>query len=311
MNQDFWRYLPSEIFINILSRLSLGNITTCKCVCKPWLNMIESEDFIKLDLSESSPVLVVSIRGIDSNWFNVFKLDVSIPVTASNWLNFFQLEAKHKHKQDPITKFDFPHASSIFGSANGLLLLKNLISNPSSDQLYVCNPITREFLELHAPCLRDVDGYGLGVSKISGQHKVVLLNPVYGCHVLTLETGSSWKPVFFLYECCCDSPIGAFVNGKLYWIVTKLWVDIHCICCFDVERERFSTFDVPVDAKRRDCIKWRLYALGDSLCFCDDEPYEKEIWKYEHVERCWSKIPFIVERPYSGLCFIFNKPPPF
>ncbi|KAG6417681.1 hypothetical protein SASPL_119868 [Salvia splendens] len=207
---------------------------------------------------------------------------------------------KHKHKQDPITKFDFSHASSILGSANGLLL-KNPKRNPSSDPLYVCNPTTREFLELHAPYLRDLDCYGLGVSKISGQHKVVLLNCRYRSFRLILERGSSWRRVFPPLFDWCYSSVGVFVNGKLYWLITKWKEKIPCICCFDIETEHFSTFVAPVDAKRRDRIKWRLYALGDSLCFCNDEPYDKEIWKSEHVKRRWSKIPFIVDRPYLGL----------
>ncbi|KAL1557352.1 F-box protein-like protein isoform X2 [Salvia divinorum] len=178
MRQDLFGYLPSEIVTDILLRLSLKSIATCKRVCKPWLDLIESDAFLKSHLSTSAPALVVSMPAADSNWFSVFKL-----------------EDECERKQDPITKFDFPHASTIQGSANGMLLLKN----PFIDRLYVCNPITREFVELHGRFTRPLrlgDGYGFGASKISGQHKVVYLNPIYDeCHVYTLETGSSWRRI--------------------------------------------------------------------------------------------------------------------
>ncbi|XP_041990548.1 putative F-box protein At3g16210 [Salvia splendens] len=206
MKQDLFRYLPSEIFIDILLRLSLENISTCKCVCKPWLNLIESDTFLKFNLSKFSPALAVSIVGTDSNWFNVFKLED-------------EHEPKHKHKKDPIIKFNFPQASTIQGSVNGLLLLKN----PFRSHLYVCNPTTREFVELSGRLTRPrADCYGFGVSRISGQHKIVYFNPKYdGCHVYTLEAGSSWRCVEVTspsFDCCHNSN-GAFVSGNLHWYI--------------------------------------------------------------------------------------------
>ncbi|KAL1557480.1 putative F-box protein [Salvia divinorum] len=114
MKQDLFRYLPSEIFTDILLRLSLRTIATCKCVCKPWRDLIESDAFLEPHLSKSAPALAISTPATESNWFTIFNLD---------------------DEHDLITKFDFPEASTVRGSANGLLLLKN----PSVDRrLYVC-----------------------------------------------------------------------------------------------------------------------------------------------------------------------------
>ncbi|XP_047943211.1 putative F-box protein At3g52320 [Salvia hispanica] len=231
MKQNFFKYLPSEILTDILLRLPLDDIATCKCVCKPWLNLIETDYFNKSHLSKSSPALVVSMLTTNSNWFNVFKLNEKLT---------------HKHKQYSINMFDFPQATKIQGSANGLLLLKN----PFRNHLYVCNPITREFVELSGRLTRPrEDCYGIGVSRISGQHKVVYFNSKYGeCHVYTLESGSTWRRVKGAIPSSdrCLSSVGAFASGNLYWLVSNGWKKFPYVCCFDLETECFSTFPVPL-----------------------------------------------------------------
>ncbi|XP_047938437.1 uncharacterized protein LOC125186146 [Salvia hispanica] len=226
-----------------------------------------------------------------------------MPATDSNWFNVFELEDKHKHrhrhkhKQDPITKFDFPQASRIEGSANGLLLLKN----PFIDHLYICNPITREFVELHGRLthpLRLGDCYGFGVSKLSGQHKIVYINPRYsGCHIYTLGTGSLWRRVKAaapLFRRSFNSA-GVLVNGNLHWPVTNdNWFPY--ICCFDLETESFSTFSAPVKS-----LCGMLFTLGGCLCFSDDVPCsdDNKLWllkEYEQVEKVWCKVHCIVRR---------------
>ncbi|XP_047961985.1 F-box protein At5g65850-like [Salvia hispanica] len=177
-------YLPLDIITNILLRLSPQSIATCKCICKPWLNLIESDAFVESHLSKSAPVLAVSITKWDSNWFSVFELEDELDPFS----NRFDVCAKH----GPITKFDFRRESTILCAAKCLLLLKNAFMD---DHLYVCNPITREFVELCGPVIRKGDRFGFGVSKISGQHKVVYHSPESGFHVYTLKAGSLWRAV--------------------------------------------------------------------------------------------------------------------
>ncbi|XP_047959886.1 uncharacterized protein LOC125205113 [Salvia hispanica] len=45
MERIFFRNLPSEIITEILSRLPLRSIALSKCVCKRWLNLLDSDDF--------------------------------------------------------------------------------------------------------------------------------------------------------------------------------------------------------------------------------------------------------------------------
>ncbi|KAL1557479.1 F-box protein-like protein [Salvia divinorum] len=280
--------LPSEIIADILLRLPLESVATCKCVCKPWLDVIETDDFVTSHLSKSAPALAVSMPTEYSNWFNVFKLED---------------EPEHEHEHVPITKFDFPQASTIQGSVDGLLLLKN----PFIDHLYICNPVTREFVELRG--LRTLprgDCYGFGVGKISGQHKVVYLNPKSGCHVYTLETGYPWRRVeaalsFDNYYNFCFSSAGVYFNGNLHWLVSNGRTSLY-ICCFDVETECFSTFSTPVES-----FMGKLHTLGDCLSFCDIEPHGdgNVIWllkECESGEKCWREVHAISRKEsYYGI----------
>ncbi|XP_042067381.1 jacalin-related lectin 38-like [Salvia splendens] len=57
MKPCFFTNLPSEIIPNILSRLSVRSIAISKCVCKAWLNLLVTDDFIDSHLSKSAPSL--------------------------------------------------------------------------------------------------------------------------------------------------------------------------------------------------------------------------------------------------------------
>ena len=294
MERDFLRYLPLEIAMNILLRLPFKIIGTCKCVCKSWLDLIESDYFGQ----SAAPALAVTIPVKEkSPIWPKFE-------PCSQWINVLKLEDNH----DPITKFELPRASAIHGSVNGLLLLKNIYR----ENLYVCNPITREFVDLdeRIPCCHQIgDCFGFGVSKVSGKYKVVYHNTKYGFHVYTLETGSSWRPaevVAPLFDCFYHS-IGALCSGNLHWLVS--W-EIPYVCCFDLETERFSTFSAPATSTKHSRIAQKLYTLGDRLCFLDSVECDNVIWllkDYEQPEKCWSKVLLIKKEPYHSLYYVLMK----
>lgn len=151
-----------------------------------------------------------------------------MPERDSNWCAVFEFENgldldSHDHHYNQITKFDFPHRATIEGSANGLLFLHDEVN---VDALYVCNPISCEYIQLHRPesfVHSQPHGvtYGFGASNVTGQHKVVRINPNSYCHVYTLGT-ESWRrcaeaSASFDYGFCTS---GAFVNGNLHWLVS-------------------------------------------------------------------------------------------
>ncbi|KAL1560034.1 F-box protein CPR1-like [Salvia divinorum] len=111
MKPSLFTNLPSEIIPNILSRLSVRSIAISKCVCKAWLDLLVTRDFINSHLSKSAPALAVMMPMADASRCKVFELEDELDLC---------------HGYAPLTKFDFPYEATIEGSANGLLFLHNL-----------------------------------------------------------------------------------------------------------------------------------------------------------------------------------------
>ncbi|KAL1557570.1 F-box protein-like protein isoform X2 [Salvia divinorum] len=57
MGEDFFKCLPSEIAVNIFSRLHTRDAMACKCVCKPWLGLLATPEFVNPHMSRSVPAI--------------------------------------------------------------------------------------------------------------------------------------------------------------------------------------------------------------------------------------------------------------
>lgn len=182
---------------------------------------------------------------------------------------------RHDLHYIPVTEFNcapFISPSSLFltiveGSVDGLLLLRAEL-----DALYICNLITREYFKLSnegfvrsfatsakAKC-------GFGVSKMTGQYKVVRIyldgtcwsNVKFVCQVYTLGMGT-WRSITPLAPVRYPIGNGAFVNGSLHWLVQD--VELKDSNCFDVETESFSTFSHPPPSRIK--VSRCLVVLGE------------------------------------------------
>ncbi|KAL1557562.1 F-box protein CPR1-like [Salvia divinorum] len=70
MGEDFFKCLPPEIEVNILSRLPTRAATVCKCVCKSWLVLLATPEFVNSHMSRSVPGLAVET---DPKSYEVFE----------------------------------------------------------------------------------------------------------------------------------------------------------------------------------------------------------------------------------------------
>ncbi|CAA0809805.1 Unknown protein [Striga hermonthica] len=283
------QHLPQEITINILSRLPIKTIITCKLVCKSWLELLETREFVDFHLSKSLPGLIV------------FKT-----TRSSKILEFFELNDEpnlehHNVHYNPVTEFDhdlfLSRSTCIQGSANGLLFLREVNAQPNV--LHICNPITREFIELESQekfvySYPTIVTYGFGVSRTTGQYKVVRVfhectrddntNELLGipkseCHVYTLGT-RSWRKIAHDHaklEYSCRST-GAFSNGNLHW---RRWLG-------------------------------DLYVLSGCLCICDNASEDEiVIWLMREYgdDKSWTKEYVISKRPdFAGECYEVVRP---
>lgn len=295
IEKDLFANMPSEIIIEILSRLPVRTIIRCKCVRKSWLALLETQEFAKSNLRYATPGLAL----IDFN-SNLNKI-----------LEFNDDGQNHRHVKLPcrlVTNFSLPAKYGwIGGSVNGLLFLCNL-GQPFV--VCICNPITRDYIELD--CTKECPYsynkvfviYGFGVSKIAGQHKVVMIfqdcpstSDKCVCHVYTMET-NLWRRIPHVSR-LEHHIIAVFLNGNLHWLMLDLKDSQQRISCFDLETELFSSFSSPLPG--RSPITVGLSALWDCLCLCDSSNEDgTTLWlmKEYGVENSWIKYFIICKNNY-------------
>ncbi|KAL8499461.1 hypothetical protein ACS0TY_022430 [Phlomoides rotata] len=295
MTLELLKVLPSEIKMTILSKLPVRTIIICKCVCKSWLHLIETQAFVKLHLSTSVPGLV-TLRHL-SRLFEIFEVEDGRDVEH------------HDHHYNLVTKFNFPCILWMCGSVDGLLWLHD--RDVKVDTIYICNPITRDYIRIHSPpefpcTYHQRATYGFGSCKMAGQYKVVriLCNEsrreempsIAAFHVYTLGTGSRWRRLAACAPHCVSPKVphlgAAFVNGNLHW----LGCDSSWISCFDLETESFSTFSAP-QIPHGFLISLELFAWGESLCLHEStlEDDKVVIWlmeEYGNVKSWTKKLVF-------------------
>ncbi|XP_041996824.1 putative F-box protein At1g46840 [Salvia splendens] len=286
MGEDFFKYLPSTIIINILSRLSTRAVMDCKCVCKPWLGLLTTPEFVNSHMSRSVPGIVVescsphSCKTIEF----VDELDLNFDKKHSSEAIF---NFDEKHRWEVTFNFRFPFDGYIISSANGLIFLRDF--GFDHDDFIRWNPITRDSIKL--PCPRQtspkvrnaLDNFGFGVSGTTGQCKVVRIFAETprrregfenACQVYTVGTGT-WRNVPFGKPLrFCDDTRGVHLNGNLYWMVAKRTKGFcRWISCFDLETELFSTFAAPPPHGRDILFGRSLCVLRDCLCVNDISHY--------------------------------------
>ncbi|XP_042035044.1 putative F-box protein At3g10240 [Salvia splendens] len=178
-------------------------------------------------------------------------------------------------------------------AANGLLLVYSQLRHPNIP-LFMWNPLTRQCINLFTPkqsiSYKFELSYGFGVSRISGQYKVVCINRDGSAHhVYTLRTGA-WRRLeagaasgfAFNFDGC------VVCNGNLHWTVYDTTRPL-LICGFDVETECFSIFSRPLAAVD-ERLTVELSVLSDCVCVSYALENEIVIWSMKEygVEESWT-----------------------
>ncbi|CAI9755933.1 unnamed protein product [Fraxinus pennsylvanica] len=295
--------LPSEILVEILSRLPARAINRCKCVCKTWLELFSNPEFVALHFARARPGLVVHQSEMFKNFMKLVEFEDEI--------NHHDLDDASLVKLDLTRLSEFSDANIVLdGSVNGLLCLRD--TNYEHETVYMCNPITREYVRLPAPegVVRypSIATYGFGVSRVAGEYKVVrvfhdqVLDPISQnciriphseCYVYTLGTGS-WRIINgemsnFAYS-GRNRSVGLFFNGNVHWLIQDLDDTHELISCFDLENEVFQPFPSPFQGRQELLVS--LGVLQDHLCLCDNTSYfEINIWvmKEYRAKESWTR----------------------
>ncbi|KAE9617884.1 putative F-box domain, galactose oxidase/kelch, beta-propeller, F-box associated interaction [Lupinus albus] len=140
--------LPNHILQNIFSRLPVRTIISCKCVSKEWNNMTNDPIFKREHFSKKtvSPIL----RTFEPRFWPT-DLHLIEAICTDDLVFHQELHSKISPPHVPFTYVPNELNISKFGivnSCNGLLCI---CTTPFNNPIYVCNPITGEYIMLPKP----------------------------------------------------------------------------------------------------------------------------------------------------------------
>ncbi|XP_050257572.1 F-box protein At3g07870-like isoform X10 [Quercus robur] len=263
---DIISQLHPNIVIDILSRLPFNTLFSCRCVCKTWLHLLVDPSFAQLYHTRADPCIILQ------------------PTNKNRQQHLYAVHFDNtNYVLNSIVKFATEtHLGmgcnvklSLLDSCNGLILLGEMYRyQVKLDQLYVCNPITGEFVIVRpginltssamCPCL--------GFCPKSQVYKVVLLskkklvaevnnNMVTLVYTLGEKGNGLWKSVN-VGDGLLDQPKNTtFLNGIIHWVVRSHTVP-QFIYSFDVEDECFRLVPPPPEFVSPDRTTWSKWGIN-------------------------------------------------
>ncbi|XP_026384504.1 putative F-box protein At4g21240 [Papaver somniferum] len=193
---DYFKFLPLEMKLDILTRLPTELVLNCKSICTYWRNVVGHPSFIRMHFHHhlNHPAAVSG------------KLDFLV-LSESGRLHYFEYDDDQSTTPiQRIKRINFPFALKHFrfiGSINGLVcLLERAYNSPQS--VWIWNPITRECVML--PEIKkhsDNDGYwyeetSFGYVPSTKEYKVVgfyVSKTHFEVHIYTLGSGNGWRNI--------------------------------------------------------------------------------------------------------------------
>ncbi|XP_026420812.1 F-box protein At3g07870-like [Papaver somniferum] len=308
---DYFKILPEEITLDILTRLPTESVLDSKLVCTNWRSIISDHpSFSKMHLYHLNHPSDSASDDYGKLGFLAFTYD-----TRHNKI-FYYIEYNENRDESttPIQrirriKFTPPiERIGFVGSCNGLICL---VQGPF---VWIWNPITKEYLML--PKIKRDCQIGryrfwttqFGYVSSTNEYKVLGIykyeTKYIKVYVYTLGSGNGWRKLGkFCFESRNYWAQFVFVDGALYWLDEEL----KRIITFDLAKEKFcediSPPPLPPDHDWHDS---RLRVLNGVLSFAicldveGDEFYD--IWllkkkddshdkkgKVENQSMGWSK----------------------
>ncbi|XP_026398436.1 F-box protein At3g07870-like [Papaver somniferum] len=308
-------YLPSDVVVDILSRIPVESVLDCKLVSKRLLNLLSDrrDQFAKmhhqrqlLQLTSTGDALSSSTGLLFS--FEKYEEDERIGVRlyyGNKYNDEMNIHEKFSYKtlqKTTVSCTAMRQSNVIVGSYNGLICLVRY-HHGMPDPIHICNPITGEYVNLPEYTLTEEEhfaAFGFGYVHLanSDQYKVVRIyypdseNYDKGeVQVYTIGIGSGWRAIGTTsYLLWLENCVGNYVNGSLHWIVDKK------IVAFNLADEEFGLIQSPpcYDSSH-DCSTCfdMVLELRGNLCLCHQNNKERllDIWalKKNAAEASWSR----------------------
>ncbi|XP_042054225.1 putative F-box protein At1g33530 [Salvia splendens] len=223
------------------------SVKTGKCVLKSWRHPMEGDEFAMSYTPK--PGLTFVHQDLEKGY--------TVRDEALKQLFRFGLPSHHLSSG--------AHSCVRIASANGLIL----VWDPFSNILFICNPMTREYVEL-PPLSKDpiTCFFGFGVSRTSGQYKILCVD-VRSCYVYTLGRGAGlWRSIAPAPSLGIGSlylGYATFFNGNLHRLASDS-EENYSVCCFDLETELFTRISYPCDYIANRYGNRCVYILDGRLC---------------------------------------------
>lgn len=317
-------YVPRDIMLDIFPRLPCESVLECRRVCKTWRNLLRPvvdynhsnyNYFIDRHLHYFHRELQLLKQPLDyDNHYEDDAYDclandtgeISLVFTGNsiekdNRSSLYYVEYDDKSCKKLIRTFNISLPSETplitVGSCNGLVCLTTKISKNICGRVYICNPITRECVEL--PRLFENNNeywdagirilfYGFGYVPSTSEYKVVRI--IYKLNsdralcegqvqIYTLgDHLNRWRDKRdILSPRRVYKSHGLHVNGALHWDVFPG----DRMMSFDLLDEDFHFIEYPPKTLPSDWGSFVLANLGGQLCvFCSRKPSIScaEVW---------------------------------
>ncbi|KAH7843298.1 hypothetical protein Vadar_014916 [Vaccinium darrowii] len=289
--------LPNHIVCDILSRLPLKSIFTCKRVCSSFRNLTLDPCFPRLHLPRS-PLSLIHFRRSDSVHPISFGF---LPLDDLRCLRRSRSTMKFE------TQIEIPLINlRPVSSSDGLICLADFYK---PDNVCVCNPVTRQYFIL--PVLDEGSrtyGYGFGYSQSTHHFKVVKFTvegqePPFRLHrwVYTLGVDDEWRSLGDTGQSIPNNRTFVFLNGALHWIGRQ---DSKVLLCyFDMGKEQFGNRPMPnfsVPSSQVVGLHLDLGVVDNCLYILHYQTFQLpvNIWvmkDYENIDS-WT-LEWIIQRP--------------
>ncbi|XP_059635248.1 F-box protein CPR1-like [Cornus florida] len=244
--------ITEDLIVHVLSRLPVETLLRFRCVSKRWCALIDSPNFLSLQLNES--------LATNNNLTLIFE---KLKVDGLYSLGFDSLDDILNHDDHNIVKFDDPFLKAdkfdIVGSCNGLICLISLGVN---EVLMLLNPSTKkhQILPPMPPPSSEICDtvHGFGYDPVNDDYKIVNVatlfddevNPL-GSEITVFSLKSNvWRRINHRFSNLLrPGQHGVFFNGALHWVATRQ-PELHednYIAAFDLRVENFREVQLPKD----------------------------------------------------------------
>ncbi|KAG5551628.1 hypothetical protein RHGRI_009895 [Rhododendron griersonianum] len=292
--------LPNHIICDILSRLPINSILTCKRVCKAWRNLTLDPYIAKLRISRFPLSLIFYRHSTNTNTPSHFEI-----LQLHDPTDFGHRSATMKF----TTGIYFPHMDiDKVGSCNGLILLSN---HPSKDLVIVCNPLSAQHFVLPKPpklgtkAYSSFVGFGFGHCTSTDQYKVLRFTKTHrptrlmDIAIYTLGVDDEWRSLGDTAQppCIFTSKL-VFLNGAFHWIGFE---NSRVVCYLDIEKEQFGSFPLPSHIGN----DFTYFGVVDNWLYLRHRSGVLKFWVMKDYGDFGSwTLECVVENPFHGNGFV-------